>query len=227
MERLKVQDPFQTASAKSAMKEASRRAQQYEQRYANMMGANVNPEAMIASKQATQEAVAGTAGNIAVGAEAQKAAGLARLRGERAGQLLSSAQLKSRKIEELGQGWRDFFQILMPAIGGTAEGLGTGMQGAGSVGMAAAGAGGGGSAASLAPLVAAASDISIKENVRFIGELQGQKIYKYNFKGSPVVHIGVIAQEIEKSNPDMVIEDGDILKVYYDKVFKTVPTCQK
>ena len=74
-----------------------------------MMGGNTNPEALVSAQQATQEAVAGTAGDIAVGAEARKAAELAQLRGEKAQQLTKSASLEQASINERGSGWKDFF----------------------------------------------------------------------------------------------------------------------
>jgi hypothetical protein len=112
IEALKVQNPFETAAAKSAMTEASRRAKQTQQRFANVLGGNINPEAVIAAQQASQEAVAGTAGDIATGAEANKAAQLAQLRGEKAGQLQQSAGIQMESIAEQGQGWKDFFSSL-------------------------------------------------------------------------------------------------------------------
>ena len=123
IERMKAQNPFETAAAKSAMAESKRRAKQTQQKFANIMGGQVNPEAMVAAQQATQEAVAGTAGDIAVGAEANKAAEIARLRGIREGQRASGTGLQMASIEERGQGWKDFFSA-MESVGKLAEGVG-------------------------------------------------------------------------------------------------------
>ena len=83
--------------------------------------------------------------------------------------------------------------------------------------------GGGEAAGELTKAVAAGgSDRRIKENIKFIGELQGQRIYKFNFIGDPVVYLGVIAQEVEVNNPEMVIEDNGIKKVHYDLLFSEI-----
>jgi hypothetical protein len=49
------------------------------------------------------------------------------------------------------------------------------------------------------------SDKRAKENIEPVGETyDGQKIYRYNFKGSPKTEIGLIAQEVERHHPDAV-----------------------
>jgi len=124
---LKSKNPFESAAAKSAMKESSKRAKQIQQRFANTMGGNINPESLIASQQASQEAIASTAGNIAVGSEANKAAQLAQLRREKAAQLGQSAGLKQSAIDERGQGWKDFFgafESLTGSLGNLSSGAG-------------------------------------------------------------------------------------------------------
>jgi len=202
IDALRIQNPFETAAAKSAMSEASRKAKQTQQRFANILGGNTNPEALLSAQQATQEAIAGTAGDIATGAEANKAAQLAQLRNEKQNQLGQSTALKMASIDEYGQGWKDFLGNLESAtssIGNITEGAGQ-----------AIGA------------IAAASDPRLKENIQLIGNLQGRNIYKYNFKGSPSVHIGVLANEIKSENPDMVINIDGIDHVFYNKVFKSV-----
>ena len=120
IDALKVQNPFESASAKSAMAESSRKAKQTQQRFANMLGGSTNPEALIAAQQATQEAISGTAGDIAVGAEARKSAELAQLRGEKAKQKTQSSMLEQASINERGSGWKDFFSSL-EGIGAIAE----------------------------------------------------------------------------------------------------------
>ena len=109
---LKAENPFESAYAKSAMTEAARRSKQIGERYANMMGAGATPEAMIAAQGQTQEAIAGTAGDIATGAEANKLAELARLRGEKMAQMGQYGQTEQSSIDEYGSGWKDFFGAL-------------------------------------------------------------------------------------------------------------------
>ncbi len=51
----------------------------------------------------------------------------------------------------------------------------------------------------------AASDRRLKENIEPIGKLfDGQKVYRYNFKGDDKKQIGLMAQEVEKRHPDAV-----------------------
>lgn len=51
----------------------------------------------------------------------------------------------------------------------------------------------------------AASDRRLKENIEPIGKLfDGQKVYRYNFKGDNKTQIGLMAQEVEKRHPDAV-----------------------
>lgn len=123
IEKLKTVNPFESAASKSAMAEASRKAKQTQQRFSNLLGANTNPESIIAGQQATQEAVSGTAGDIAVGAEANKAAELAQLRGEKAQQLGQAAGIEMSAIDEQGKGWKDFFSAVGD-IGNLASGAG-------------------------------------------------------------------------------------------------------
>jgi hypothetical protein len=122
---LKVQNPFESAAAKSAMAESTRRARQTQQRFANVMGGDTNPEALVAAQQATQEAVAGTAGDIAVGAEAQKKAEIAQLRGIKAQKQGQSIQARLASTDEWGAGWRDLFSGiggLTPMVSGSMQG---------------------------------------------------------------------------------------------------------
>jgi hypothetical protein len=210
IDALQASNPFDSAAAKSAMKRATRTARQYQTRAANMMGANASAEAIVASQQAASEAIGEAAGSIATGAEANKNNQANALRGLQQNQMGSYGAIKTSSIDERGSGWKDFFSSL-DSIGQFASGVG---QGAGAI----LGATGGSGAAAAA----AGSDINIKENIHFIGTLQGQRIYKYNFKGKPEVHIGVIAQEIEKTDPDKVVMNEGIKKVYYDKVFSEV-----
>jgi hypothetical protein len=62
------------------------------------------------------------------------------------------------------------------------------------------------------------SDRRIKENIKRIGKLNdGQPIYRFNYKGDPATHIGLIAQNVEKKHPDAVREFNGIKHVNYDE----------
>lgn len=62
------------------------------------------------------------------------------------------------------------------------------------------------------------SDERLKEFIEPVGELyDGTGIYRYHYKGDPVPRIGVMAQEVEKVNPDAVIDIGGFKAVRYDK----------
>lgn len=80
----------------------------------------------------------------------------------------------------------------------------------------------GSAAASAAPMLLAASDEKVKENIKKIGEKNGFNWYEFEYKdgyGLPKgKHEGVIAQEVEKVNPDAVIEENGIKKVDYAKL---------
>ena len=88
------------------------------------------------------------------------------------------------------------------------------------LGNALAGAGQG--AAAGATAAAAASDINVKENIVPIGEKDGYNWYEFTYKkglGLPEgKQIGVIAQEVEKINPDAVFEINGIKHVDYSKI---------
>jgi len=61
------------------------------------------------------------------------------------------------------------------------------------------------------------SDIRLKENVGVIGKtFDGQPIYKYNLKGQEQTQIGLMAQDVEKRNPDAVHQYKGFKKVDYD-----------
>jgi hypothetical protein len=59
------------------------------------------------------------------------------------------------------------------------------------------------------------SDIRIKENIEFDGTWNGHNVYTYNFKGSNTRSRGVMAQEIEITRPDAVVEIEGIKHVNY------------
>lgn len=61
------------------------------------------------------------------------------------------------------------------------------------------------------------SDARIKENIVPVGELfDGTPIYRYNLAGEPQTQIGVIAQDVEKTNPAAVADVDGVLHVDYD-----------
>lgn len=62
------------------------------------------------------------------------------------------------------------------------------------------------------------SDARIKENIHSIGKLHnGQTIYRFNYKGNPQVHIGLIAQEVEKTDKAHAVHEVNGVKaVDYD-----------
>ena len=108
----RIKNPFESAAAKSAMTEAARKSRQMQQRYANMLGANNNPEAIIAAQGATQEAVAGAAGNIAAGAEANKNAQINAMERRKLITHGQADQQQQASINEIGSGWKDFMGTL-------------------------------------------------------------------------------------------------------------------
>ena len=73
-------------------------------------------------------------------------------------------------------------------------------------------------AAGAGAVAATASDIRLKENITAVGKLDnGLTVYLFNFKGSNVPQIGLIAQEVIKQKPEAIVEDSDgYLSVRYD-----------
>lgn len=78
-----------------------------------------------------------------------------------------------------------------------------------------------GEAASLAAMYAmyAFSDKRLKSDIKKVGEMDdGPNIYTFKYKGSPKSHIGVMAQELQKSNPSAVKDFHGVKMVDYSKV---------
>jgi hypothetical protein len=51
-----------------------------------------------------------------------------------------------------------------------------------------------------------ASDVRLKENIQPVGETyDGQNLYLYNYRGDSAPQIGLMAQEVEETNPDAVV----------------------
>lgn len=59
------------------------------------------------------------------------------------------------------------------------------------------------------------SDKNLKENIIFFGKKNGFNTYKYNYKGENQKWIGVLAQEIEQTNPEAVSEFNGFKTVNY------------
>jgi len=59
------------------------------------------------------------------------------------------------------------------------------------------------------------SDIRIKENIEPDGTWHGHNVYTYNFKGRTTRSRGVMAQEVEMTRPDAVVEIEGIKHVNY------------
>lgn len=53
------------------------------------------------------------------------------------------------------------------------------------------------------------SDIRAKENIEFVGEEKGHKIYHFNYIGKPERYRGVMAQDVVKYQPSAVLMRGD------------------
>lgn len=62
------------------------------------------------------------------------------------------------------------------------------------------------------------SDIRLKEDIIPIGEENGHAIYEFKYKGKPERYIGVMAQEVQKTNPEAVIKIDGYLAVNYDTI---------
>jgi len=85
----------------------------------------------------------------------------------------------------------------------------------GVLGSAAQGAG------SALTAYALGSDIRIKENISQVGSLDnGLPVYIFNYKGSKIPQIGLMAQDVEKVNNEAVVEIDGIKHVYYGKAVK-------
>ena len=68
---------------------------------------------------------------------------------------------------------------------------------------------------SLGSAAIMASDVRVKENLVRDGSIKGHPAYKFNYVGDSTPRRGVIAQEVEKTNPGAVAEFGGIKHVNY------------
>ena len=107
-------------------------------------------------------------------------------------------------------------------LGGLLGGLSTiGGLSSGAGGLAtAAGATGLGSALSGLGSLLAFSDIRLKEDIKLLGEENGHNVYTFSYINDPLkkVYKGVMAHEVEKTNPDAVVEINGFKAVDYDKI---------
>ena len=196
IDKVKAENPFESAGARAAMANASRGANAMQTKMFNSMGVGATPEAIIAAQGSATEALGSAAGQIAAGAEANAANKISNLQGQKTQQMGMYGQQSNSAESERGSGWNTLFQGV--------EALGAGAKGAGG-------------------LITSLSDIRLKENIYKIGEIQGCNIYKFNFKGDPRTVIGVIAQELENTeHSDCISPVGEYLSVDYDKLFKEV-----
>jgi len=68
----------------------------------------------------------------------------------------------------------------------------------------------------VAPIAAAfMSDVRVKENITPDGEWKGHNAYQFNYIGDNVRQRGLLAQEVEETRPDAVVEIGGIKHVKY------------
>jgi len=66
-----------------------------------------------------------------------------------------------------------------------------------------------------------ASDKRVKEDIHEVGETKdGQPIYTYRYKGSPMMQMGLMAQDVEKRDPSAVVEVGGVKMVNYPKALE-------
>jgi len=63
------------------------------------------------------------------------------------------------------------------------------------------------------------SDRRLKEDIEKVGKTDdGLNVYRYKYKGSPTVHMGVMAQEVQKKKPEAVHKVGGFLAVDYGAI---------
>jgi len=64
-----------------------------------------------------------------------------------------------------------------------------------------------------------ASDIKLKDNIEYLyNSSEGHKVYAFNYKGGDVRYKGVMAQDLLKTNPEVVSKKDGILNVDYSKI---------
>lgn len=69
----------------------------------------------------------------------------------------------------------------------------------------------------------AMSDRRVKEDVKRIGQLDdGTIVYRFRYRGSDMTHMGVMAQEVEQTHPDAVMEIGGVKHVNYSRLAEAI-----
>jgi hypothetical protein len=62
------------------------------------------------------------------------------------------------------------------------------------------------------------SDVRAKEDIEKVGELfDGSNVYRFKYIGSPKTELGLMAQEVEQTRPDAVVEIGGLKHVDYGR----------
>jgi len=72
------------------------------------------------------------------------------------------------------------------------------------------------SSGGIVPALASLSDIRLKHNISQYGMENGHKIYEFSYLGSDERYVGVMAQDILKTNPEAVVMRGEYMAVNYD-----------
>lgn len=99
---------------------------------------------------------------------------------------------------------------------GSLGGMGT--SGGGTLGGNAVSGAGSALSSGASALMSMFSDERLKDDIEPVGELyDGTNIYRYRYKGDPMMRIGVMAQEVEQTNPDAVTEIGGYKAVDYGR----------
>jgi hypothetical protein len=64
------------------------------------------------------------------------------------------------------------------------------------------------------------SDERTKEDIKKVGEIEGNNIYRFRYKEGGPMQLGVMAQEVEKDHPEVVREFDGVKHVQYGKLFR-------
>jgi len=139
-------------------------------------------------------------------------------------------QQRSQALNELGS----LAGMGMPALQGTTQAMGEiaslpmqqeQMRLAAQQGQAASTAGALGGIGSLLGGLALLSDERTKQDIKPIGKVQGVQLYSFTYRpgfedNGQSIHVGVIAQEVQKTHPEAIITGPDgYLRVNYNKLF--------